>query len=375
MTRRHIFLLFVLLMSLPVISGCPSPAAPPAPPAEIPSFLTIPRDLSIGVEELPGSSDSVTLKLATLAPKDIALAISLATEGIEESNRFLDAGLAPASLTDIPVSASTFNFKNDLTFTNDTGTESVDISLKFDFGRFDLDGVNGEESCTGCTCPTGCAPDLAVCPTEAPESEIHPICVRVWLNGKRYMAGVFDRVPTKDNPQSGRIRFELPPFGDLAGSPFGIIYDHGDLNDRQTELSTFFIDTDVAGGTDFFSSRRTFGRIEGPEATALKTSRLTSDFISPPSAIPGTLQFQGRYTSNLDFISLETVAEGVFSSVLGITNVTPPICAQISTANPVNDILCSDLGLMVAPGDFLPQAVFEDVTLPPFSAFPEAPTF
>ncbi len=373
--------LIFLLLPLAVLGGCPSPAAPPGPPAEIPSALTIPRDLSIDVDELPGSADTGALKLQTLDASDIGLAIEIAVGTIEETNFFLDFALGPVSRTTIPVGASVFTFENTIVLDEEDGFEApLTLGFKFDFGRFDLDGDGALEACSGCTCPVGCAPDLAVCPTEAPEAELRPICFRVWLAGERFMAGVFDRVPTEENAQSGRFRMALPSFGDQAGSPFGIIYDHSDPNDRLTDLSAFFQDPDVPSEEgEFFANRRSIGRVEGPEATSKKTSQLTSAFLEPV-APPGLLQFQSEHFTHLDFISLEVLADGLFGNedeggVLGVPDISPPICAQITTANPVNDILCTDLGLTLTPGEFVDLPVFEDVLLPPFSEFPELPAF
>jgi hypothetical protein len=82
----------------------------------------------------------------------------------------------------------------------------------------------------------------------------------------------------------------------------------------------------------------------------------------------------------LDFVSLEVLADGVFGTedeggALGAPDITPPICAQITTSHPVADILCADLGLTLVPGDFVNLPALEDVLLPPFSEFPESPTF
>lgn len=367
-----------LLLCLAALSGCPSPAAPPAPPAEIPSALTVPRDLSINVDELSGGSSGPALKLLTPTPGNVKSAIELSGAAIEEANLFLDISLSPVSQVDIPVSASLTTFEASIPLKE--GEPSTTATFKFDFGRFDLDGVDGTESCTGCTCPAGCAPDLAVCPTEASEADLRPICLRVWLNGVRFLAALFDRVPTKENPQSGRLRVVLPSFADLGGSALGILYDHADPKDRQTALSLFLKDVESPAGDSFFANRSSFGRIQGPEETALKTARLTSSFLSPPAAVPGTLQFQSRYFSHLDFIALEVLADGVFGNepdigFFGLENITPPICAQITTSNPVSDVLCADLGLTLTPGDFLSPPVLEDTQLPPVSEFPEAPTF
>lgn len=375
-----IILLLLLGVSTWTLQGCPSPAAPPAPPAEIPTFLTLPSDLSIDIEEIASTSGALALKAQVTDPSRIEIAIEASGAAISEANQFLDIGLAPNRATEIPVRADLTNFRQDVTFTNGDGSESVTLEFKFDFTPFDLDNDGSAETCSGCTCPAGCSPDVSTCPGEAPPEALKSICVRGWLDGKRFLAGVFDRVPTKDNPQSGKIRFELPQFGDLSGSLFNIVYDHSNPNDLVTDLSVFFKDPDTAGGTDFFSNRHSIGRIEGPSEAAKKSAQLTSSFISPPSGSPGHLQFQSVYFSNLNFIALEVLADGAFGDepplgFLGIPDITPPICAEISTANPVSDILCSDLGLTLTSGNFPSEPLLEEVQLPPTSQFPESPTF
>src|SRR5262249_50841637 len=156
----------------------------------------------------------------------------------------------------------------------------------------------------------GCAPDLAVCPVDAPEADLKPICIRIWVNGTRFIAGLFNRVPTVDNPQSGRLRFQFPSFVDSGLSLMSITYDHSDPLDLQTDLLFFQRDPDVDPSA-FFADSQQFVRLEGPEATAKKTVQLTSEFLSPPTAAPGNLQFQASYLADRDFISLEQLTDGV----------------------------------------------------------------
>jgi hypothetical protein len=366
MMRRRL-LLPLLLSILPATGGCPNPAAPPGPPAEIPSALTIPHDLSLEVTELEEPSPAA-LKVQTVTNSDIRNAIDGAVGIVEETNLFLDRALSPIGLLTIPVdtTVTTFSFA----IPDEMGT---DHSIKIDFGLFDLNGDGFDESCSGCTCPVGCAPDLAACPTEVPADQLHPICIRLWVDGARYLAGTFDRVPTADNPESGRLRLTIPSGSDLGGSALGIVYDHRDPENRTTDLSDFLKDV-AAGETDFFERRRTHVSILGPDAEAKKSANLSAQFFDDTSS---TLRFQTQYFANLDFILLETLADGSFGKegALGIADITPPICAQISTANPVSDILCSDLGLSLAAGDFVSLPELTDVQLPPASEFPETPTF
>jgi hypothetical protein len=361
--KRLLFLLPMLAMG-----GCPNPAAPPGPPAEIPASLTIPRDLSLDTSELQTSSgaSALTLKAETFDSSDVRASIGESVGLIDESNFFLDRSLAPISNQDIPVDTTVTTFSY-------AATDGSGIQVKIDFGRFDLDDDGALEACTGCTCPVGCAPDLAACPSEAPDEELKPICARVWIADTRFLAALFNRVPTKSNPQSGSLRFIVPAAGDLGGSNFAIAYDHADPLDRTTATNAFFADVDT-GSSDFFERRADFVSIVGPEATSKKTADLSAQILDEQAS---TLLFQSQYFTHLNFIQLETRADGMFGTegAGGIADITPPICAQISSGNPVSDILCTDIGLSVTAGEFVDLPDLPDVQFPDTTQFPETPTF
>ena len=59
----------------------------------------------------------------------------------------------------------------------------------------------------------------------------------------------------------------------------------------------------------------------------------------------------------------------------GLVSITPPLCAQISSGDPVAQALCDDLGLVLTAGNFVALPELSDVTLPPPGQFPETPTF
>lgn len=367
---RYLFRLGRRLFLLLGLVGCVSPATVPAPLAEIPAVLTVPQDLSIEINELQGTG-SVSgqafgsfLKLQTIDSKDIQTAIDIAAGNIEENNIFLNNSLAVVSQREIPVEVSVFNFSYGIT------VEDQSFEVKFDFGIFDLDGDGVPEACSGCTCPVGCAPALSDCPSEAPENQLLPICFRIWVNNQRFMAGLFDRVPTLDNPQSGQFRILFFEFGDGAGSLMAITYDHQDPLDLLTDVSLFSKDPSV--GADFFGRRRTVTTQQGVAAQSKKTPRLTSEFFDSENS---TLDFQAQFFSHLDFIALESIPTGVFEEVLGLVDITPPICAQISSADPVAQVLCDDLDLALMPGDFPTPPELSEVALPPPDQFPETPTF
>ncbi len=352
-----------------LLTACVSPATAPSPLAEIPSVLTVPQDLSIEVNEIQGDGAASGMKAGALAKaqavrsSDIRNAIQVAVGLINEANGFLNLSLSFVNQKDIPVEVSVFQFRHNFEF------DGVPIEVIFDFRPFDLDGDGAVEVCSGCTCPLGCAPALADCPAEAAENQLLPICFRAWLNGERFMAGVFDRVPTRDNPQSGRFRVQFPSFGDLEGTNMAILYDHSDPEALSTDLGAFLKDDDV-DPENFFARRRDIVAQIGPASQAKKTPRFSAENFDRDGAL---FRFQAQYFSHLDFIALESIPDGDFEAGLGLVDITPPLCAQISSADPVAQVLCEDLGLVLTAGDFPPLPELSDVSLPEPAQFPLTP--
>jgi hypothetical protein len=348
-------------------SCSPNPAAPPAPPAEIPSALVLPTDITISVAEISHSASPPALA-ALVGSGPLSKDIEIGPGIIEETNGILTGVLAPFTTTEIPVNPAVTTFEIHFS------VPDFSADFKLDFGDFDLNGDGVKEGCTGCTCPVGCEPDLAACPAEAPAGDLRPICARIWLDGSRFMAAVFNRVPTTENPESGSIRLAVPAAGDGAGTEFAATYDGRDPENKSIDMKSFMKDPDV--GPDFFERRHVASTQEGPEASAKKTARLSSNLLIERT--PGetsNLQYQAQFFSNLDFITFELIATGAFQSIDGVDNQTPPICAQISRANPVSSILCEDLGLSITTGDFVDPPELTDVQFPPDSEFPTTPTF
>jgi len=358
---RWLRLVVAALLASGAACSSPNPASPPAPPAEIPAFLVIPSDLTIAVNEASASGAPVALKAQTSGT--LREEIEAGVNTVTDDNVLLDIFLSPFRTNQIPVDPSVTTFETELPL---MGGDPV--LFKMDFRPFDLDGDGAPESCSGCTCPVGCAPDLAVCPSEAPVDQLHPICFRIWEGGNRYMAGVFDRVPTADNAQSGSFRFRFPMEGAPIVLSFAVSYDQRDPEALALDLAFAFQETESSAASQ---RRRDIVQQEGPEATAKKTIRLQFELSADPS---GLVQYQSQFFSDLNFILLELIATGGFESP-DIEDLTPPICAQISGANPVADILCSDLGLTLTPGNFPTLPELEEVLLPPFDQFSETPMF
>lgn len=340
LTRLFLYLVVIILVGgfgsqvLLGVGGCTGlrPAAPPAPPAEVPTFLTLP-DPRIDVSDL-ASSPSSDLSVALVGPGgEFSDEIAIAPNKIGDANLSFGLGLRDIS---IPVSDAT-------TFVSESG------DIKVDFSDFDFDGVDGQEGCSGRT------------------SEL-PICMRIWVNGERYFQGVFDSFPSVENPGVGRFRVVPTSTGGDAGVTFVFNYDHSDSLNKSTEFLMFTPASSFAK-----SLRRAQISQVGEEGSAKKTINYSDRFFFDPLN-PDTVRYIGSFlqNSNPDKVfwsgSLE-ISPGLASPNFGgISNV----CAQVSTGDAVLQGTCQDGGIDTTGIDFIDFATDEDFA---FSDFPLTPTF
>jgi hypothetical protein len=357
---------FLLMLTLAGHLGCgtssPSPAAPPAPPTEVPvpAFLTLPTSVTIGAAELaPGTSGSA-LKTQEFS-SDFKDEIENVVGVVEEQNVILDAALLAFKDQQIPVAPDV------TTYTLNIPSGPLAGTMKLDFRPFTFNGV---QSCSGCTCPTDCAPNISVCPKLAPESDLKPLCVRIWHNDRRFAAGVLDRVPTPENQESGRMIVTMVSPLDLDGSFFLFDYDRHDPENKSIDIASFRTDVDIPKPHEFFARVRTNAQEQGPAASAKKTFQLSDEFFgfSPDSLFQG----QAQFFIGQDPLLLEIIASGFFA---GLDDVTPPVCASTSSATSLPADICNDLGLSLTTGNFPTLPELSDVQLPPLSEFPETPSF
>ncbi|MCC6272720.1 MAG: hypothetical protein IT572_04580 [Deltaproteobacteria bacterium] len=238
------------------------------------------------------------------------------------------------------------------------------------------------EDCSGCTCPIGCAADgVTACGSSAPISQLKKICVSIWLDDARFYAGAFDRVPTFDNPESGEIRMLLTKTMDLSGSTVRILYNHHDPFNLITDSLIFLKDIEETGPSlnQYFGRYRSLIDQRGEPEKALLDVKFSSEIfereIDGHTVPGGLLEFQSKSFRHLDFINLELLAKGIFGNgdYFGYVDITPPTCALISSGDPIDPVNCSDLGLDLFAGDFVPLIPVENTLLPPLSQFPETP--
>ncbi len=348
-------------------------AAPPAPIAELPSVLQIPKDLSINVNKTRSGAGPAAIAFLSDPYLEEALAKFLtagvcgdgalntgeqcddanlisgdgcsATCQIENfseqvafsanlvffANTRLAALLGPLSTILIPVDPNLHRLES-IIF---VGTKSYIARL--DFGDFDLNGTGGTEGCSGNTAGL-------------------PICVRVWLDDGtteiRLLAARFDQYPLPENPGAGSLRGEDLTFGPV-GSIFRIAanYDHFDPLDKFTDSFFGGLIEAPPAPTEVFLPLRAFASQKGEDFSALKTSNGSQI----DTTIGSFAQGFGRWLENDNFWI------GSFQSN------DPPLtftdqCVKISTGEEVSTTtFCQPLGLTTAGLGFLGFTTVDDL--------------
>ncbi len=262
--------------------------------------------------------------------------------------------LNPYSQLVIPVGTNIHTFRG-ISVVQDVGDIVFD-EMDVDFADFDFDGDGRKESCSGNT----------TIATDA-DGTVHPICMRVWANGKPAMAAVFTEYPTKTNPGAGRmmgINLSNGVFLFPEGAFLGINYDeHDPSTSKSMEILTR--EEDPAG----FRIHMALDQ-QGPEATSIKTFKasLTGGKI-------GTDKVQGvvRFKEDDHFLSGSLQFDPARS---GEPNVSDQ-CVDLLTgdapdpSNPSDNSQCVNLGIDVGAIPFLDFPDEREVFLP--ADFPSSP--
>lgn len=355
MNLRHRLVRYFLLAVMVLIApSCQTvaPAVNPAPPAELPSALVFPTDVSIDVSKV-ASSEVSALRLSQRSSETTALVgaggelstlISLGPDLFTSIDVVLTEFLTALSSLEIPVSEETTSFEADVQ--GDDGVSNV----KIDFATFDLDGDGDNEDCAGHT------------------AEV-PICYRIWLNDDPLMAGLFEEFPTEDNAGAGRFRLSTLFLSaeELSENPVSlqVIYDHTDSENKSNELLTTGTNNELDASLGPQFTMHVLVTQEGPDATALKTFNMSTTFEGGTSGtvlfdnIGQWLEDEDFWMGSVDLFLLETIA---FSDA----------CAQISTGNLVDSRECEDRDLSLEGVDFVDRVQDADVALP--DDLPEDPT-
>jgi hypothetical protein len=258
---------------------------------------------------------------------------------VEEIGTWLADIMEGLGALEIPVGDTVTTFEGTLTRNNFfTDYQDQTFTAKVDFGDFDLDGDGNTEGCSGHT-------------------NTLPICARVWLDGQRYLAWIFEEYPTATNPGKSRFRIQ---------------YEFIFIQDTQLTVAMEFDQRDpenkyIDGRSGLIILNNPPNPIQdkvglyvsqvGPDASAIKQINL-AEFGQPQ-----------------DPLRLMQWKEGSDRWSGSIVNNYTDICVKLSTAEelpPGETPTCSDLGISVAGIPFL---TLHDDSVVQFHDFPLSPTF
>lgn len=324
------------------LAGCPSPAAPPGPPAEVPSSLRLP-DPRIDVADIASAPASSSVSALVGSGGALSDEISIAPNRIGDTN--ITFGIIFDSLKEmeIPVGTDVTHFVSSAVFT--AGLESVTLELKLDFADFDGEGCSGHTAAL-------------------------PVCLRMWAGGAPFLQAVFDQFPTEETPGSGRLTLlvneRLPGGG--TGERFVFEYDHSDPLNKGTESLLFTPETSFAK-----SFRRAQISQIGPEGFSKKSINYSDQFFFDPSN-PDSVRYIGRFLQDPDPAQVFWSGSLELSANLELPELSEisGACAQVLTGNEVLAGTCRDLGIDTAGIGFIDFAQESDFE---FVDFPSVPTF
>jgi hypothetical protein len=369
---------------LPLVKAACGSASAPAPLAEVP----VPAVL-----KFVDSSD-LAIDLAAISPPTTkAVSVRNFIEyGPLYFNNFIDQFFSPA-LTGIkqlgiptcvdetktpPCTYRTTFAIDNFTFSATSGPLAGGAhSVKIDFANFDYNN-------SGSATDEGCSGNAAKA----------PICVRFWLDGKSFIAGVFDVPPTYASDAttltklgSGRFKMHVADYQGFE-SYFAYKYGVPTTSAASKEIEYFFETKKIPdspnavprGTYDFFEFGTWDGHSKlsqvGPDATAFKSLNFWSQLLGEDFGTEGLLlKYIGQYIEGGGYWSGSFVFEG---NTLGGTGVSPAampnICATLLDGFTVlPPTPCSDLGILVGTTPFVSAFQPSDVAWP--TDFPASPTF
>lgn len=352
--KKYLFLL-IILIAIPLLNiSCNSPASPPAPPLETPLPIALKfvpyEDIRIDLSTISAPVVSGNIVKAIGAGGEFSGILGVEEFFLTEFENVLTGALSLLNLLEIPISEDTTTFET--TIEEGPGTLN---ELKLDFADFDLDGLNGAEGCSGHT------------------AEL-PVCVRMWLDGERLVAWVFDTYPlpasggNPANPGKSRFRLLFPVFTIIY--QFAIDLDHRDPLNVSNE---FFSKTVTIDANSWHISQKHMDIYQqGEQVTALKGLNLDWRFdefdLTDTLISESSLQYLGQFREGSDFWSGSILGFHSIDGTFGETD----LCAQISTGNRADSSECDAVGITATGIPFVTPLVDADVE---FYDFPETPTF
>jgi hypothetical protein len=323
---RLLFLLCSILTIAALFAGCsggggaesplniptsPPEAAPPSPPTELPSFLSLvsPSQLKVDLAAIspPITNVNASVKNVIFGPGDPIL--QYIQSGPETYARFFsafEAALAGIEELEIPVSTETTTFEAAHTFSAEAGILAGPHNVKMDFAfdhddhPFDMDNDGVPEACSGNT----------VIDAE------HAICLRMWVDIvpggplEPFLAGVILQYPqnlASDGKQVlavGRGWFKVRVASyealDIFGQPGDTV--------KQSLIAQYIYDQDPAApdmkrvafqtmfncNPDKLCTTNMLLGQNGPDATAFKGLNASLDF-GPMDSVPVCFKYIGQY--------------------------------------------------------------------------------
>lgn len=391
------------IVALFALSAClgANPAVAPAPLVEIPSVFSVPKSVEVDVS-LASAGKALGIASGVKAGSldgEFSEAIAIGPDFAAQNNDTLEGFLYPFTQFVIPVDVNTRTFFGTI--------EEERQAFKFDFADYDFDGDGNLDGFTGCTCPVGCAPEVSLCPKEAPVTDLRRVGFRVWIQREPeepfqpVMAGFFNVLPEKDdaatpvneeNPGSGTFRIGLDG-GKLSpetGERFvvGVIYNHSDpAGDLNKTTESFGLLELSATGAQIDSSQKVHvfvsqlekndpaGKSYLEKTVKTRFDTFVAAGVEAPEELTGMEAYTGRFRDDSDFWS------GSFLHLENDVPSMPPIpatCARISTGDGVLPDICIDLAIDtsnedVTKGQTLSVVTEADVSFP--ADFPNTPTF
>jgi hypothetical protein len=146
----------------------------------VPKELRLPANVLVDVSELQPAVPPKTLA-ALVGQGPLTEEILVGVENIDAVNGDIGSLVGLLNQLAIPSDPDLTRISTSLTVDLTPGiTNDEDVTFFFvlDFAGFDLDGDGKVEECTNSTCSVAGA--TATCPSEAPASQLRPLCLRVW---------------------------------------------------------------------------------------------------------------------------------------------------------------------------------------------------
>lgn len=360
-------LLGLVAISCGPVSKAGAPSAEPMLPGPV---LAFPRTVVIDVGTImEGSSGSLSKMIQASAEEtkslgsggeftflvdiggDLASAVSEVTEGVLSEQGILGSIEVERATT---VTTYTGQLPSTPSATDEVDDALAGVEVKIDFGDFTTDGKS--VTCSGNT-------------------ETLPVCVRVWINAKRLMAGYLTSIPTETNAGAGIVWMNVAPFDAAVGADFalGLKWDHtqettdGDAI-RTTEL---FIDGSPETGVSMQKGHMKLQQTGDTGNGAEKMVQMAVGFERTETLPFDSLAYTGEWIEGKNFFSgtidLAPLPEGA--------ELLTAQCVALETGNAALRTECQTAGIDVGDVPALSQAAAAEYTFPDVTAFPATPTF